>query len=77
MSLTPERTAIIEETLHNEEEKLGIKNGELFTVLQAEAANSTNDARDLTGTIDDQIKKSLKDVNLKEFLKEEEKEDAS
>ena len=72
MSLTPERTAIIEDTLHKEEEKLGLKKGELFTVWQAEAANATNDARNLLDAIDSEIKKSLKDVNLEEFLKEEE-----
>ena len=71
MSLTPERTAIIEDTLHKEEEKLGLKKKELFTVWQAEAANATNDARNLLEAIDSEIKKSLKDANLQEFLKEE------
>ena len=71
MSMSAERTRIVEETLAKEEEKLDLKESELKKIWQAEYAHVTDESRNLIDHIDDLIKKSIEDVNLEEFLMEE------
>ena len=69
--MSPERTQVVEDTLAEEEEKLELKKGELKKIWQYEYAHVTDESRNLIDTIDDVIKKSIEDVNLEEFLREE------
>ena len=66
-----ERTQVVEDTLAEEEEKLNLKKSELKTIWQYEYAHVTDESRNLLDDIDDVIKKSVEDVNLEEFLREE------
>jgi hypothetical protein len=61
----------VEETLASEEEKLDLKESELIKIWQYEYAHVTDESRNLLDSIDDVIKKSIEDVNLEEFLMEE------
>ena len=69
--MNAERTQVVENSLAEEEEKLGLKNKELLKIWKAEYAIVTDETRNLLDAIDDLIKKSIVDVNLEEFLKEE------
>ena len=71
MSMSEERTRVVETSLTKEEEKIGLRNKELLKIWQAEYAIVTDETRNLLDAIDDMIKKSIVDVNLEEFLKEE------
>ena len=69
--MSPERTRVVEETLADEEEKLGLNKSELINIWQYEYAHVTDESRNLIDSIDDVIKKSIEDVDLEEFLREE------
>ena len=69
--MSPERTRVVEETLADEEEKLGLNKSELKKIWQYEYAHVTDESRNLIDSIDDVIKKSIEDVNLEEFLRKE------
>ena len=69
--MSPERTRIVEETLADEEEKLELNKSELKLIWQYEYAHVTDESRNLMDSIDDVIKKSIEDVDLEEFLREE------
>ena len=69
--MSPERTRIVEETLADEEEKLELNKSELIKIWQYEYAHVTDESRNLMDPIDDVIKKSIEDVDLEEFLREE------
>lgn len=71
MSLGKERIEIVEETLRKEEERLGLRNNELYKIWQYEYGRAADDARNLIDDIDEQIELSLKDINLEEFLDDE------
>ena len=71
MSMSPERTQVVEDTLADEEVKLELKKSELKKIWQYEYAHVTDESRNLIDAIDDVIKKSIEDVNLEEFLMEE------
>ena len=51
-------------------EKLGI-DVELINIWQYEYAHVTDESRNIIDSIDDVIKKSIEDVDLEEFLREE------
>ena len=69
--MPPERTQVVEETLASEEEKLDLKESELIKIWQYEYAHVNDESSNLLDSIDDVIKKSIEDVNLEEFLMEE------
>ena len=61
----------MEDTLAEEEEELGLGDHELRKIWQYEYAHVTDESRNLIDDIDDVIKKSIEDVDLEEFLREE------
>jgi len=69
--MSPERTQVVEDTLAEEEEELGLSDHELRKIWQYEYAHVTDSSRNLIDDIDDVIKKSIEDINLEEFLMEE------
>ena len=69
--MSPERTRVVEDTLAEEEEELELKKSELVKIWQYEYAHVTDESRNLIDSIDDVIKKSIEDVDLEEFLREE------